>query len=99
GRGGEALRGDLAVLDVEHGADQHDLAGEVAAEEIRVVLVEAGVQVGKREGRDVVAAGEVERDGAGDGATPGELRRERRAARPGGELGRHRRHARAVDHE
>ena len=31
GRGGKALGGDLAVLDVEHRAEQHDLAVEMAA--------------------------------------------------------------------
>ena len=37
----------------------------MAAEEILIALLGAGVQVGEREGRDVVgAAGEIERDGA-----------------------------------
>ena len=40
-RGGEALRGYFAILDVGHRADQHDLAVEMAAEEVLVVLLDA----------------------------------------------------------
>jgi hypothetical protein len=41
GRGGKALRGYFAILDVEHCADQHDLAVEMAAEKVLVVFLDA----------------------------------------------------------
>ncbi len=56
GGGREALRRDLAVFDVQHRADQHDLAAEMALEEILVVFRRAGVQIGERIRRDVVGA-------------------------------------------
>ena len=75
-RGGKALRGDLAVLDVEHGADQHDLAGEMFAEEAVVVLCGAGGEVGEGVGRDVAcAAFEVEHDRVRHRAAPHRGRR------------------------
>ena len=70
GRGGKSLGGNLAILDVQQRADQHDLAVEMAAEKVLVALLGASTQVGKREGRYVVGATfEVKRDRVGDGAS------------------------------
>src|SRR5581483_8030434 len=45
----------------EQGADDHDLSVELPAEEIRIASFGAGMQIGKREGRnDVLAAVEIE---------------------------------------
>ena len=97
GRSREARRGDFSVLDIEHGADQHDLAVEMTAEEILVILLRAGTQVGEREGRDVTGAGrEIERNGVRHGARS--QRGERRTGARS-ELRRHRRHALTVDRE
>ena len=45
-----------AILDIENGAEDDDLAVEPAPEVILVVLDGARAQIGKREGRDVVGA-------------------------------------------
>ena len=52
GRGGKSPRRDLLVFDVEQRTQQDDLAGEVAAEEVFVALLDAGPQIGDRIGRD-----------------------------------------------
>ena len=72
----------------------------MAAEEVLVALLDAGAQIGEREGRDILCATvEIERDGILDRArkpVPGKrqrsVRRElgRGAERPGGKLHRHR---------
>ena len=60
--GRKALRRHAAILDIENGAEDDDLAVEPAPEIILVVLDGARTQVGKREGRDVVgAAFEIQR--------------------------------------
>ena len=104
---GKAHRGELAVLEIEDGAEQHDLAVEGAAEEIAVAFLDAGAQVGEGIGRDVAAhAAEVERQRVGDRArdrVAGQLRRAgwsvpgRRVERARGEFDRHRRDRLAVD--
>jgi hypothetical protein len=96
GCGREPLRGDLAVLEVQHRADEHDLAAEMALEELLVAFRRAGIEVGERIGRDVVgAAFKVECE------HPRRLPRRPRSvggrrAGAGDQLGRHRRHALAV---
>src|SRR4029079_12011870 len=51
-----ALGRDAAILDIEDGTEDNDLAVEPAPEIILVVLDGARTQIGKREGRDVVGA-------------------------------------------
>ena len=100
GRGDKTRRCDFAVLDVEHRADQHDLAVEMAVEEVLVVLLDAGAQIGERKGRNVAsAAGEVEGDLAGHGARGGDLRRRRRRGCARGKLRGHGGNRLGIDRE
>ena len=52
---GQPHRGELAIIEIQGGAEQHDLAVEGAAEEVAVSLLDAGSQVGERESRSVAA--------------------------------------------
>src|SRR6202040_242710 len=99
GCGGETLRRDLTILDVEHSGDEHDLATEMPTEEFAIV---AGAQIGQRERRNSFAAAiEIERDriGHGRGNTISGNGHWRRTERARCKLNRHRRLRRAVDNE
>ncbi len=80
--GREALRGELAVLGIEQRAEDHDLVRELALEELLVVFLDAGTQVGQRIGPHVSrAAVEIERQRAL--RTRYAIPRQRHAAVPG----------------
>src|SRR3954463_4551842 len=50
------LGGEFSVLRIEQCAADHDLAGEFAAEKLRVVTLDAGTQVGERKGLNIPGA-------------------------------------------
>ena len=99
-RRGKPLRGDLAILDIEQRADEHDLAIEVLVEEFAIVFLGAGVKIGQRVGRNRIGAtAEIERHRVGDLAwNPGARQRvgsgAKRARR---ELDRHRGYRLVID--
>jgi hypothetical protein len=50
---GEAFRRHLPIFNVEHGRDEHDLAGKVGVEKFVVAFFDAGAQIGqKKSGSD-----------------------------------------------
>ena len=66
-RGRKTLGGDLAIFHVKRRADNHDFAGEIAAEEFLVALFDTGAQISERVGRNPVgAAVEIKRHGIRD---------------------------------
>src|SRR2546423_864202 len=54
--GRKAFGGEFSVLRIEQCAEDHDLAGEFAAEKFRVVTLDAGTQVGERKGLNIPGA-------------------------------------------
>src|SRR5258708_32146271 len=54
--GRKTLGGEFAVFRIEQRAEDDDLAGELAMEEIGIVWLDAGTQIGKRKGLHIAGA-------------------------------------------